>query len=292
MLREGSVQARDGRNLVWLERGDPHGPAVIFNHGTPGSRLSRHPDESIYDGLRAISYDRPGYGRSDPKPGRDVASAALDVAAIADLLGIERFGVFGVSGGGPHALACAALLPERVTKAAILVGAAPADDPAFDFRVGMTELNLKEFAAAITSREALRAHLEPFVELLATDPEAELDQIGSELPEADREMLARPDVRTTVSAAMREAVAQGDDGWTDDDLAFVKPWGFQLEDVACEVRLWQGEEDVLVPRAHAEYLTRRLPNATFELVPGKGHFIYGYFPAALAWLTADASLTG
>ena len=278
MLREGSIQAPDGRTLVYLERGDPDGPAVVFNHGTPGCRLSRHPDEGVYRGIRAIYYDRPGYGRSDPSPGRGVASAAADVAAIADALGLGRFGIFGVSGGGPHALACAALLPERVTKAAVLVGAAPADDPEFDFLAGMTELNLKELGAALTSPEALAAELAPFVEMLATDPEAELDHIADELPEADRRMLARPDVR--------EAVAQGDRGWAGDDLAFVKPWGFQLEDVACEVRLWQGDLDVLVPRAHGEYLERRLPNATFKLVPAQGHFIYEYWPAALAWLAA------
>ena len=286
MLREGSIQAPDGRTLVYLERGDPDGPAVVFNHGTPGCRLSRHPDESVYQGIRAISYDRPGYGRSDPSPGRDVASAAADVAAIADALGLGRFGIFGVSGGGPHALACAALLPDRVTKAAVLVGAAPADDPEFDFLAGMTELNLKELGAALTSPEALATELAPFVEMLATDPEAELDHIAAELPESDREMLARPGVREAVSTAMHEAVAQGDRGWADDDLAFVKPWGFQLEDVACEVRLWQGDLDVLVPRAHGEYLERRLPNATFELVTGEGHFIYGHWPAALAWLAA------
>src|SRR5690349_8160356 len=110
MEREGTITTRDGRTLAYREHGESDAPAIFHLHGTPGSRFTRHPDPSVYEGLRVVAYDRPGYGRSDAQTGRSVASAAADVEDLADTLGLERFAVMGVSGGGPHALACAALL--------------------------------------------------------------------------------------------------------------------------------------------------------------------------------------
>lgn len=283
-VREGTARTSDGRTIAYLERGDLDAPAIIAHHGTPGSRLSRHYDDAVYVGLRVICYDRPGYGGSDRNAGRDVASAAADVAAVADQLGLERFPVMGASGGGPHALACAALLPDRVTRAAIFVGAAPSDDPEFDFLEGMTDLNVQEFTAALAGEDALRAELRPYYEMLVDDPEQLLVTLEAELPEADRERLAEPRTRAEMTRSLVEAVAQGTDGWVDDGLAFARAWGFGLDQVAAETRLWQGELDVLVPRAHGEYLARKIPGASFELLPGLGHMLMSHFRDAWLWL--------
>jgi pimeloyl-ACP methyl ester carboxylesterase len=281
--RDGVIELPDGRLLAYMERGDPDRAALVYHHGTPGSRLERLVDEAGYEGLRSVAYDRAGYGRSDPLDGRTVASVVPDVEFLADALGIERFGVCGVSGGGPHALACAALLPDRVPRAAIIVGAAPSDDPELDFLAGMNDLNVKEFGAAFESPDALRAFLAPFVEGIRADADAVIDEMAAELPEPDQKTITRPEVRAMLRASFVEAVRQGERGWLDDDLAFIRAWGFPLGDVRTEVRLWQGELDVLVPRAHGEYLARKLPTARFELVPNAGHLLVDHQPAAFAW---------
>jgi pimeloyl-ACP methyl ester carboxylesterase len=292
--REGTVRTQDGRTLAYVERGSAEGVPVVLCHGTPGSRYTRHPDEGIYErhGLHAVVYDRPSYGRSDPKPGRSVADAAADVLAIADQLGLERFVVVGGSGGAPHALACGALLGERVIRVGALVTPAPSDAEDFDFFDGLAELNVKEFGAALEGREAIDAYLEPYVEALRSDPDGVIDEIASELPEVDRRLLEREDFRVVLREAFVEAVRQGVRGWADDDLAFAKPWGFEPEDVTAEVRLWQGELDVLAPRSHGEYVASRLPNARFELLEGGGHFLDEEWAVVFRWLAAGATEAG
>jgi pimeloyl-ACP methyl ester carboxylesterase len=285
-VREHVVEASDGRRLAVVERGDPGGLPVVFHHGTPGSRLGRHPDESVYEGVRAIFYDRPGYGGSDALPRRTVATAAADTSAIADALGIDRFAVEGGSGGGPHALACGALLGERVTKVAVVVGAAPSDDPDLDWISGMNDLNRAEVAAAQEGPDALEAFLLPFATQARTNPNAVIEEIAASVPEADQAVMARPAVRAIFAEGLAESVRQGVCGWADDDLAFVKPWGFELTEVKQEVRLWQGELDVLVPRAHAEYLESKLPHARFDLVPNAGHMLIDEIPDVVRWLLA------
>jgi pimeloyl-ACP methyl ester carboxylesterase len=282
--REGRVTLADGRTLAYVERGERDGYPVVFQHGTPGSRHGHHPDPEVYRGIRFFTFDRPGYGLSDPLPGRRVADVAADVSALADHLGLERFAVFGASGGGPHALACAALLPDRVDRALVMVGAAPSDDPEFDFMAGMAEVNVVEFGAALEGEETLAQVLAPWVEQIAEDPEGMLDRLAAELPDYDREVVSRPEIRAEIVASFGESVRQGARGWIDDDLAFARSWGFDLADVGPEVRLLQGDLDVLVPRAHCEYLAGKLPRATFELVPGAGHMLFDHWPDALAQL--------
>ena len=281
---ERDVAAPGGRTLRVAEYGDEGGYPIVFSHGTPGTRLDRHPDPATYDGYRLVSYDRPGYGGSTARPGRDVAAVADDVEAIADALGLVRFGVFGVSGGGPHALALGALLGDRVERIAVRCGPAPMDDPAFDPLADIADINVKEITAARESEEAIAALLEPFADGIRTDPDAVLDELAEEVPEVDRRHMADPPVRQVTKESFTEAVRQGARGWIDDDRAFVRAWGFALEDVGVEVRIWQGELDRLVPRSHGEYLARRLPRGRFELVPGFGHWMHGQIPAALAWL--------
>ncbi len=290
--REGTAGTSDGRTLAYIERGPADGVPVVVCHGTPGSRYTRHPDKGIYErhGVRAVVYDRPGYGRSDPKPGRSVADAAADIEAIADELGFERFVVVGGSGGAPHALACGALLGDRIVRVGALVTPAPSDAEEFDFFDGLAELNVKEFGAALEGREAIEAYLEPFEDELGRDPDAVIDQIAVELPEVDRAIVAREDFRAVIRESFAEAVRQGVRGWADDDLAFAKPWGFEPEDVTAEVRLWQGELDVLAPRRHGEYVAGRLPNARFELLEGGGHFLVEEWSVVYEWLSVGDPL--
>ena len=288
--REGQAKARDGRTLTFVERGAADGMPVLVCHGTPGSRLTRHPDPEIYErhGVHMVAYDRPGYGRSDPQPGRSVADAAADIAAIADELGFERFAVAGGSGGAPHALACGALLGDRVLRVGALVTPAPSDSPDFDFFTDLAELNVKEFGAALEGAAAIEAYLQPFADELLRDPDAVIEEIAAELPEVDRAILSRDDVRAVLRESFAEGVRQGVRGWADDDLAFAKPWGFEPEDVDAEVRLWQGELDVLAPRRHGEYVASRLPNARFELLEGGGHFLDEEWAIVLDWLADGA----
>jgi pimeloyl-ACP methyl ester carboxylesterase len=282
--REGKVELPDARTLAYADRGPADGAPLIFHHGTPGSRLGRHPDGRVYDelGVRVVSYDRAGYGLSDRLEGRDVSAVAADISALADELGLDRFGLMGVSGGGPHALATAALLGERVTRAAVLVTPAP-NDEALNFFEGMTQSNVDEFNAALAGPDALAAYLAPYVETLQTEPEAVLDELGAELPAPDQAAIARPEIRELLVASWREATRQGAAGWMDDDLAFTRPWGFELADVDTEVRIWQGELDVLAPKAHGRYVAGQLQRATYELVPGKGHMLYDVWADAFAW---------
>src|SRR6185437_5583548 len=213
-----------------------------------------------------------------------VADAAGDIEAIADELGFERFAVVGGSGGAPHALACGALLEKRVLRVGALVTPAPSDTDDFDFLAGQADLNVKEFSAALEGPEALESFLQPYADDLAREPERVVEQIAAELPAVAREILARPEYRAIMVDSFVEAIRQGVRGWADDDLAFSKSWGFELEDVTADVRVWQGELDVLAPRAHGEYVASRLPNARFELLEGGGHLLDEEWGVVLDWL--------
>jgi pimeloyl-ACP methyl ester carboxylesterase len=286
--REGTIRTAEGRELAYVERGPEDGRPIFLLHGTPGSRMSRYPDTVEYDrrGLRVVTYDRPGYGKSTPDVGRTVASAAADIGAIADELGFDRFATFGVSGGAPHSLACAALLPDRVTRAAAMVTPAPYNSPGLDFLDGMTDLNVKEFGAALEGEESLAEFLAPFVDEARRDPAKVVDEIAAELPPVDQAVVARPEVREVMMESFGESVRQGARGWIDDDLAFTRPWGFELERIETEVGLWQGALDVLAPRGHGEYVASRLPNRTFRLIPDAGHMDFDEWPAVFDWLVA------
>jgi len=293
MEYEGTANARDGRKLAFVQRGAEDGVPVIVCHGTPGSRRTRHPDPEMYErhGVKMVVYDRPGYGESDPHIGRSVADAAPDIDAIADELGFDRFAVVGGSGGAPHALACGALLQDRVLRVGALVTPAPSHTDDFDFYEGLAELNVKEFGAALEGRESIEAFIQPYADQLRADPDAVIEEILSELPEVDREIASRDGFRSVMRESFVEAVRQGVRGWADDDLAFAKSWGFEPEDVHAEVRLWQGELDVLAPRTHGEYVASRLPNARFELLEGGGHFLDEQWDVVLDWLSASAGVT-
>jgi pimeloyl-ACP methyl ester carboxylesterase len=266
--------AEDGRRLTFAEWGDADGHPVISLHGTPGSRLGRHYDVSVYAGARLITYDRPGYGGSDRHRGRRVVDCASDVAAIADTLGIERFAVRGGSGGGPHALAVAALLPERVTRAACAVSPAPYDAEDIDWRAGMDPLNVRELEWALQGEEELAPELEReaagMLERIADDPAKLLgDDWG--LSEADRAQLARTERHGVIREQLTEAVRNGVWGWVDDDLCITRPWGFDPGVIRVPAQVIYGLTDVLVPVAHGEWLARHMPGAEVVAREDLGH---------------------
>jgi pimeloyl-ACP methyl ester carboxylesterase len=272
-MGEATIRAKDGRELRVVEAGAADGLAVLVHNGTPMSRLLFRPcvEDAEQRGIRLIGYDRPGYGGSTPHPGRNVADAARDVAAIADALDIDRLATWGISGGGPHALACAALLPELVVAAASLASVAPYPAEGLDWFAGMGEANVAEFGLTLEGREAL----EPF---LRHERDAMLAAGPAGLAEAMRTLLSPADhaVFTGETADyMFEAFRAGNeerlDGWLDDDLAFAKPWGFELEQIDVPVLLWQGAEDRFVPFAHGEWLARRIPAVDARLSRDDGH---------------------
>ena len=270
------VQAADGRALRVSEWGDRDGFPVFGMHGTPGGRLDRHPDESVYvaAGMRAITYDRPGYGGSDRLPGRTVVDCVGDVLAIADALGIDSFSVAGGSGGGPHALAVAARLPDRVLRAGCNVGIVPFDAPGIDWFAGMDPLNVREFGWAVEGEATLVPQLERELAAMgvrvAEDPSNVLGEEWA-LSDEDRAALSRPDLAQQIRDSIEELVDGGVWGWVDDDLAFVRPWGFDLDEVTVPVQVRYGVHDVLVPAAHGAWLGANVPGASVVAEEGYGH---------------------
>jgi len=288
------AQASDGRELCFAEWGERSGSPVFALHGTPGCRLNRHPNEDLVRsaGVRMITYDRAGYGGSDRHRGRIVADDAGDVAAIADSLGIGRFSVFGGSGGGPHALAVAALFGDRVTRAACVVSVAPFDALGEEFFIGMDPENVKEFGWALEGEERLAAELDQLDQELrqrvAADPAAMLGDF--ELSESDKQALAREDLAEVMREVAVEQTRNGVWGWVDDDLAFVAPWGFDPATITVPTQVSYGTHDVLVPARHGEWIARAVPGAEVKLNE-LGHF---GDPDAdllelLAWLTRAQS---
>jgi pimeloyl-ACP methyl ester carboxylesterase len=262
-----------GRRLdLWLG-GDPAGRALVLHHGTPSdaTTFAAWHAAAAARGLRLICASRPGYAGSDRVAGRSVAQAAHDTAALLDRLGIERFVTAGWSGGGPHALACAALLPGRCQAAATLAGVAPYGEPDLDFLAGMGPENIEEFGLAIQGEAPLRAAQEvgsaPLRQI--TGP-ALADAFGGLIPGVDRDALTG-DVAEALAAVMRRALAPGFDGPIDDDLAFTRPWGFAVADIAVPVTVWQGDLDLMVPFAHGAWLAAHIPHAAARLLPGEGH---------------------
>lgn len=271
-----------GRRLAVQQRGPADGPAIISHHGTPGSRLAVPGGWELPDrlGVRLITFDRPGYGASTSVPGRRVADAADDARAIADHLGIERFAVIGTSGGGPHALATAALLPERVSRLCVCVGLGPIGEDGFDADAGLPEETAEEGRRARIGEDALRAYVAGYA-----DSEDSFDAWYSRLPPSDREVRARPDVAREEEAEMARSAAQGIEGWVEDDLAlYARPWGFRAADVSVPTELWYGGADYLVQLSHGEAYAAAMPHATFHVVPDGGHWLRDSAPRMLRWL--------
>jgi pimeloyl-ACP methyl ester carboxylesterase len=267
------VTARDGRRLDVEVSGPPGGATVLFHLGTPGAGIvyPQLVELGAARGARHVAYSRPGYGRSDRRAARTVADCVSDVEAIADELGIERFHTVGWSGGGPHALACAALLGERTIACATIAGVAPFHADGLDFLDGMGEENHVEFAAALAGEEPLTTYLRGEREgMLGADGAAVRASLGELLSPVDRE-AATGEFADYLAALFHAALETDVWGWFDDDLAFVADWGFALEEIAVPVAIWQGSEDRFVPFAHGQWLARNIPAADARLLDGEGH---------------------
>jgi pimeloyl-ACP methyl ester carboxylesterase len=284
MVTETDVRLADGRVLhAYDTRADdtagvPSVP-VFWLHGSPNVGS---PPEPLYaaaaaNGLCWVSYDRPGYGGSGPHGGRDVASAAADVAAVADALGIGRFAVLGHSGGGPPALACAAQLPERVIAAVSMSAPAPIDADGLDWFAGWSPGITAENRAALGGRASLEAHW----------ARAEPEDMGAFFTGADISALGGS--WSWLAGVAAQAMQQGSEGMTEDTLANVRPWGFPLDVIRVPVLIMHGAADRMVPPAHGEWLSARCPAAEARIVPDAGHItVLDHAPEALSWLAARA----
>ncbi len=267
------VAAPDGRRLEVLTCGPGDGLPLVFHTGTPSGLVAPEPVTAAASarGLRTVLYSRPGYGESTPQPGRVVASAAADVATILDHLGVDRFVTAGWSGGGPHALACAALLPGRCRAAASVAGVAPYQAAGLDWLAGMGPENIEEFAAAAAGEATLSGFLAAAAaELNGVTGGGMADALGGLVAAADTAVLTGA-FAGYLAESFRAAVHHGPAGWHGDDLAFVADWGFPVTAVPGPVAVWQGDQDRMVPFSHGEWLAAQVPGARAHLLPGQGH---------------------
>jgi pimeloyl-ACP methyl ester carboxylesterase len=267
------VETSDGRRLDVEIGGPPDGRPLLFQVGTPSAGVL-HPalvELGSARGLRHITYSRPGYGRSNRLPGRRVADCVADIEAVLAALGVERFHTVGWSGGGPHALACAALLGDRTIAAATLGGVAPRDAAGIDWLEGMGEENLAEFGAAEAGDEPLEAFLRIQREdiLAAGGPEIQAS-LGQLLSPVDRE-AATGEFAEYLATLFHGGLETDVWGWFDDDLACVGDWGFDLAAVTSPVAVWHGSEDRFVPYDHGRWLAANVPGAQPRLLDGEGH---------------------
>jgi pimeloyl-ACP methyl ester carboxylesterase len=280
VVTEIDLEVSAGRTLHVYDAGADYTDgrlAVLWHHGTPNIGAPPEPLFAAAEvlGIRWVSYDRPGYGGSTAYPGRNVASAAAYVSSIADALGIDRFGVMGHSGGAPHALACGALLPERVLGVVSVAGLAPYGAEGLDWFAGMAASGVASLRAAAEGRAAKERY----------ESEAEYDP--EMFTPADHAALSG--AWSWVLDVVGPAVEAGPGGLIDDDLSYVGPWGFDPAQVIAPVLLVHGGRDRVVPSSHSEWLSRRCPSAELRLCPEDGHIsILNQGAAAMVWLREHA----
>jgi len=270
-----TVRAPGGRNLDVQVAGPPDGLPLVFHHGTPSGIAVYQPmlDAAVERGLRLVLYARPGYSTSTPLPNRTIADVAGDVTAILDTLGASEFLTAGWSGGGPHSIACAELLPARCLAAASLAGVAPYRVEGLDWLAGMDEDTRNEFSAALAGEKELTALLEEVAPLMRElTAEVLVAGIGEMASPADMQELRGP-LAGYIAELFRSGLSEGITGWRDDDLAFVRDWGFSFGQPgeAAPVAIWQGDEDRMVPFAHGQWLARHIPAAHTHFSHGTGH---------------------
>lgn len=284
------IATPDGRLLdLWLA-GPPDGQALLFHSGSPGAGIpfDWQVRALAERGLRYVSASRPGYGSSTRREGRSVADVAGDTEAVLDHLGVDRAWILGWSGGGPHALACAALLPGRVRGTALIAGVAPYPAEGLDWLAGMGAENVEEFGAALAGPAALI----PFKErawpvFRSITPHEVADAFGDLIDDVDRGSLTG-ELAEYMAALFHEGLRESYWGWFDDDMAFTRPWGFDLASIPGRVHLWQGAHDRMVPFGHGQWLAAHVANACPHLLPGQGHLslIVDAFPQIIDELLA------
>jgi pimeloyl-ACP methyl ester carboxylesterase len=286
---EHTVQTPDGRTLAVQEAGDPGGKAVLVHMGSPNSRHIYGPNaaDAAAKGLRLICYDRPGYGGSSPQPGRTHADCAADVRAICAALGIDRVAIWGISGGGAHALASAALLPDLVVAAAALAGLAPYGADGLDWFDGMGKDNVDDFKLFTEDKAAFRAKLEK-------DREEFLAASAEDLAKAFETLLSPVDAATLTGGIAEylaftghEGLAPGSEGWWEDGVAQAGAWGFEPADISVPVMIMHGRQDKFVPVGHGEWLAARIPGAQARILDHDGHLtlLEHRIPEVHSWLS-------
>ncbi|MFD9423458.1 MULTISPECIES: alpha/beta fold hydrolase [unclassified Streptomyces] len=288
------VRAADGRHLMVERLGDPRGRPVFLLHGMPGSRLGPAPRGMVLyqRHTQLIAYDRPGYGGSDRHAGRRVIDGVEDVRAIADSLGLERFAVVGRSGGAPHALACAALMPDRVTRTAALVGLAPWDAEGLDWFEGMAASNVLAYSTAAADPDGLAESFIIRSAEIRQNPVRLLDDLRRELTDSDRVVVNDAGIRSMLLRNYREGLRTSAYGWIDDAIALCRPWGFDPASITGPVMLWHGEKDVFTPVGHTRWLAGQIPGVTAVLEPAAAHFdALSALPGILNWLLDDRERT-
>lgn len=266
---------KDGRELEIHDNGITSDKAIVFHHGTPGhvSMWSEWLEAAAAAGIRAFAYSRAGYGTSDRNPGRSVISVNNDIAQLLDAKGISKFVSIGWSGGGPH---CIANTFEARNVGAISlagVGAYGVDD--LDFLEGMGPENHDEFGAALKGEAVIDQWMEDnAVAMKEVTGDQIREAFGGLIGDADKAVL-EGETADHMASSMRSALAVSFDGWIDDDLVFVKNWGFDLSAITKPVFLWQGDDDFMVPHAHSYWLEKHIPTATLSFKPGEGHISLG-----------------
>ncbi|KAL1849149.1 hypothetical protein Daus18300_013354 [Diaporthe australafricana] len=286
----------DGRKTDYLISGAKDGFPLIFIHGTPGSyTVSPKFSAACEDkGLKLITLSRAGYGGSTRNKGRRVVDAVADIQAVLEHLGVKKCVVGGKSGGGPHSLACAARLPGCVASL-VVAGVGPYNAEGLDFLAGQGQGNVDEYAAALEGEEQVQKFCQGERQgLMAADPEGLTKVLATLLPEVDRKaMLEDENTGEDIINSIHEALKVSCDGWVDDDLAFIRPWGFELSEIKVPVFLYQGSEDMMVPLAHGEWLAAHLPEDKVKarLLKGEGHISIfgGYMNEMLDNLLAAAN---
>jgi pimeloyl-ACP methyl ester carboxylesterase len=275
--RDGVLRTSDGRTVAYCHYGPVSGARVVFHDGTPGSRHLSPRVLNVLErmGVQLLVMDRPGYGESTRRPGRRVVDVVEDIVQLVDRHGWQRFAVWGGSGGGPHALACAALLPDRVERCACVVSPAPFDAPDLDWFAGMSPGNVEEFTRAQAGEDSYRPLVERLAREAVTAAQVGQPEVSSayQLPEADLEALRVRVHEPGHLQRTRASYADGVDGWIDDCISFTRPWGIDLARIKVPVSVWYGPDDVLCPRSHAEWLIAHIPNAVRQELPGGGHLL-------------------
>ena len=262
---------KDGRELEILDNGINSDSAIVFHHGTPGhaSMWSDWLESAASAGIRAIAYSRAGYGTSDRHPGRSVISINNDIAQILDGKNIEKFVSIGWSGGGPHCLANT--LEPRNVGAISLAGVGAYGIGDLDFLAGMGPENHDEFGAALMGEAVIDKWMQDNAGSMKSVTGAEIrEAFGGLIGDADKAVL-EGEAADHMAASMRSALAVSFDGWIDDDLVFIKPWGFDLASITKPVFIWQGDDDFMVPHAHSYWLEKHIPTATLSFKSGEGH---------------------
>ncbi len=268
-----TLELFDGRRLDLRTSGPQDAFPLLFHHGTTGSLTPLRALERAAHahGFRYVTWSRPGYGSSSPNPGRRVADVVPDCAAVLRHIGADRCVVAGWSGGGPHALACAAGLPEAVVAVLSIAGVGPSDDPGLDFLAGMGEQNVVEFHHAAAGADRLRRWVTRQAAAARHESPADIiDQLSTLLPAVDRALITG-EFAEDLAAQDAEACRHGVEGWIEDDLAFMAPWGFALSRIVAPAFIWQGSEDLMVPAAHGRWLAAHVPTAVAHLQTGEGH---------------------